>query len=146
MPYATWQIWLPLLHRLTFWLVCLSWSITFFPRFEALGDIREMSLRNKDGVVISLRTLWSSLRLYKRKKLSDFLEIALFLLDQLGRYGKLHGYQLMHLSGICGNPKHSQAFTSCSRHPWSGQKSLGTNLTGLLLYIHNQEDSHRGTF
>ncbi|KAF7651773.1 hypothetical protein LDENG_00105740 [Lucifuga dentata] len=62
-----------------------------------------MSLSHIDGIVISLSTLrrhLKSLHLFRRKGRSDLLDIAVFLQDQLSRYGMLHGYKMMHLKCI----------------------------------------------
>ncbi len=48
----------------------------------------------------TLRRHLKRLRLYRRKNQTDLLEVALFLMNELGRYGKLHGYKLLHLKCI----------------------------------------------
>ncbi|KAI7802087.1 hypothetical protein IRJ41_024666, partial [Triplophysa rosa] len=62
-----------------------------------------LALSHVDRVIISMRTLrqhLKHLRLYRRKNQTDPLEVALFLVDELERYGKLHGYKLLHLKCI----------------------------------------------
>ena len=66
------------------------------------GDILQL-LSNVDGIVVSMRTLrriLKSMGLYRRKNESDPLEVASFLIDQLGGHGRLHGYKFHHLNCI----------------------------------------------
>lgn len=58
-----------------------------------------LALSHVDRIIISMWTLrrhLKHLRLYRRKNQTDLLEVALFLIDELNRYGKLHGYKLQH--------------------------------------------------
>ncbi|XP_016336667.1 uncharacterized protein LOC107684819 [Sinocyclocheilus anshuiensis] len=48
----------------------------------------------------TLRRHLKHLRLYRRKNQTDLLEVALFLMNELDRYGKPHGYKLLHLKCI----------------------------------------------
>ena len=60
-------------------------------------------LRALDDVDLSLRILQrllKSAKLYRRKFKSDILEVALFLELELGRYGKMYEYKMMHLKCI----------------------------------------------
>lgn len=62
-----------------------------------------LTLSHVDRIIISMRTLhWhlKHLRLYRWKNQTDLLEVALFLMNELDRYGKLHGYKLLHLKCI----------------------------------------------
>ena len=62
-----------------------------------------LSLSHIDGIMITLSTLRRHLRtlqLFRRKAHSDLLDVALFLQDQLDRYGMLHGYKIVHLKCI----------------------------------------------
>ena len=55
-----------------------------------------LSLSHIDGFTISLSTLrrhLRTLRLFRRKAHSDLLDIAMFLQDQLDRYGVLHVHE-----------------------------------------------------
>lgn len=62
-----------------------------------------LTLSHVDRIIISMQTLrrhLKHLRLYRRKNQTDLLEVALFLMNELDRYGKLHGYKLLHLKCI----------------------------------------------
>ncbi|KAJ8037931.1 hypothetical protein HOLleu_18876 [Holothuria leucospilota] len=59
-------------------------------------------LQQCHGVHLSLTTVRRRLKgmaLYRRRK-SDLLEVALFVMEELERHGQLHGYKTMHLKCI----------------------------------------------
>lgn len=65
-----------------------------------------LCLATNHGIVISLRTLKRILlqeRLFRRKRKSDLLEVALFLLEECQQSGQMHGYKTMHLKCIQNN-------------------------------------------
>lgn len=60
-------------------------------------------LAHSHGLVVSTSTLkrkLKSLRLFRRKKYSDIIEVALFIMQQQEASGVLHGYRWMHLKCI----------------------------------------------
>jgi hypothetical protein len=75
----------------------------FIPLYFYLGfSNREILtlLANLDGLFISMSTLkrkLKSLGLFRRKKYSDLLDVADFIIAQLETSGALHGYRWMHL-------------------------------------------------
>ncbi|KAK0151963.1 hypothetical protein N1851_006662 [Merluccius polli] len=69
-----------------------------------------------DGITMSLSTFrrrLNMLGLFRRKAQSDLLELALFLQQQLDRYGILHGYRFMHLQCIQAGLIVSQSTVRC---------------------------------
>ena len=57
------------------------------------------SLAINHGIIISLRTLkrrLSEMGLFRRKYVSDILEVTLFILEHIGKSGCQSGYRWMH--------------------------------------------------
>ena len=90
--------------------------------YFALGlrylEILEM-LARIHGIVISLRTLkriLSEAQLHRRKKQSDILDVALFVMEEIENAGQLHGYKLMHLKCIQNGFTVTQSTVSLLQH------------------------------
>lgn len=60
-------------------------------------------LAHMNGIILSLRTLkriLSKANLFRRKRKSDILDVALYIMHEVQGAGQLHGYKLMHLKCI----------------------------------------------
>ena len=61
-------------------------------------------LAHLNNIIISMRTLrrlLKKIKLFRRRKYSDLIDVSLFITGELGKHGGLYGYKSMHLSSVC---------------------------------------------